>query len=287
MWGAIHQRISDYLKQPYENTQCKAVAGGDSHQSYVIDNGINSFFIKINEKIALQQFEAEVDSLNHLSKQPGVRVPQVIDYGILGNHSFLILEYIPLVALGETEWCAIGEMVAALHSTEPQAMYGWQQDNFIATTPQANSWHAKWSTFFNQQRIGCLLEELNWKGYLSCNTDAILHHIGMTMKHHQPTPRLLHGDLWVGNIGHGNGHACLFDPAIYYGDREVDIAMTELYGRLPKPFYDAYTHHLSLDQDYEFRKPIYQLYPLLNQALLFGGHYIKAAKDIINGFDVH
>lgn len=286
MWGTIHQLISHYIDQPFNDTRCRPVSGGDSHKAVVLSNGNQTFFIKINERSALPQFFAEVDGLKHLDAV-GIATPKVVDLGTSSNHSFLILEHLELKAIGSEHWRSVGQTVAKLHQSQHQAMFGWQEDNFIGPTLQANQWTTKWRQFYTQQRVGCLLDAFVQKFGGAINVNDVLSHIHLTISGHRPAPSLLHGDLWLGNIGIVNDTPYLFDPAIYFGDREVDLAMSELFGRFPEPFYQAYHEVYPIARDYEFRKPIYQLYPLLNHALLFGGHYVTAVRDIISSFDTH
>jgi fructosamine-3-kinase len=185
-----------------------------------------------------------------------VRVPRVLDHGA----DFVLLEELDLHRQGD--WSALGRMLATLHrQTGPR--FGWHRDNWIGRSPQANGWSDDWSEFWWTRRLAPQLERAGLRAdFLK---DAL--------KNHRPQPSLLHGDLWSGNAGFIGEGPVLFDPAVYYGDREADLAMTELFGGFAPEFYAAYNEAFPLDPGYEERKLLYNLYHLLNHLNLFGGGY--------------
>jgi fructosamine-3-kinase len=285
MWHFISERISECIQQDFICDDIREVKAGDSHKAYKISDGKQHFFVKINEKIHLTNFEVEVDGLEHLSNTQLFKVPNFICTGLVSNHSFLVLEYINMSQGNEQSWFHFGQTLAELHKTQTQQMYGWQEDNFIGLTPQSNLWQKKWSCFFAEQRIGFMLQLLSEKGLALANIDTVVESIKSLLTGHNPKPSMLHGDLWQGNAGFHKNQPVLFDPAFYFGDRETDLAMTELFGRFPVHFYQGYADIWPLEVDYEYRKPIYQLYHVLNHALLFGGHYIESAKITLKNLD--
>jgi fructosamine-3-kinase len=285
MWHFISERISECIQQDFICDDIREVKAGDSHKAYKISDGKQHFFVKINEKIHLTNFEVEVDGLEHLSNTQLFKVPNFICTGLVSNHSFLVLEYINMSQGNEQSWFHFGQTLAELHKTQTQQMYGWQEDNFIGLTPQSNLWQKKWSCFFAEQRIGFMLQLLSEKGLVLANIDTVVESIKSLLTGHNPKPSMLHGDLWQGNAGFHKNQPVLFDPAFYFGDRETDLAMTELFGRFPVHFYQGYADIWPLEVDYEYRKPIYQLYHVLNHALLFGGHYIESAKITLKNLD--
>jgi fructosamine-3-kinase len=285
MWHFISERISECIQQDFICDDIREVKAGDSHKAYKISDGKQHFFVKINEKIHLTNFEVEVDGLEHLSNTQLFKVPNFICTGLVSNHSFLVLEYINMSQGNEQSWFHFGQTLAELHKTQTQQMYGWQEDNFIGLTPQSNLWQKKWSCFFAEQRIGFMLQLLSEKGLVLANIDTVVESIKSLLTGHNPKPSMLHGDLWQGNTGFNKNQPVLFDPAFYFGDRETDLAMTELFGRFPVQFYQGYADIWPLEVDYEYRKPIYQLYHVLNHALLFGGHYIESAKITLKNLD--
>jgi fructosamine-3-kinase len=176
-------------------------------------------------------------------------------------------------------------MLALVHSLHGE-FFGWRRDNFIGRTPQANRRSSSWSEFWRDARLrpqfdlgkrNGLSESLLRKG------ERLIEAVPRLLSDHAPSPSLLHGDLWGGNAGFlAGGVPVLFDPAVYWGDRETDLAMTELFGGFPPAFYSAYAEAAPLDANYTRRKPLYTLYHVLNHANLFGGGYASQAERVID-----
>lgn len=285
MWHFISEQISECIQQEFICDDIREVKAGDSHKAYKISDGKHRFFVKTNEKIQLSNFESEREGLEHLSNTQLFKVPKVIFSGLVSDHSFLVLEHITMTQGDERSWFHFGQCLAKLHANHSQQMYGWQEDNFIGLTPQSNLWQKKWSCFFAEQRIGFMLQLLSEKGHELANIDSVVDSIKSLLAGHNPKSSMLHGDLWQGNTGFHANQPVLFDPAFYFGDRETDLAMTELFSRFPESFYQGYADIWPLEDDYQFRKPIYQLYHVLNHALLFGGHYLDSAKITLKNLD--
>ena len=279
MWHFISDQISQQIGNDFICDDIREVPDGDSHKAFKISDGKRRFFVKINDKNQLTNFEAECAGLEHLQKAELFRVPQAICLGTVSNHSFLVLEHINMQPGSKKAWFEFGQNLAQLHKLQTQQMYGWQEDNFIGLTPQPNKWRKKWGTFFAEQRIGFMLQLLAEKGHKLADIDHVVDSVKQLLAGHNPSPAMLHGDLWQGNTGFHNDEAVLFDPAFYFGDREAELAMTELFNRFPANFYHGYEDVWALDVDYQYRKPIYQLYHILNHALLFGGQYLISAKS--------
>jgi fructosamine-3-kinase len=160
----------------------------------------------------------------------------------------------------------LGKALAHLHrQTGPR--FGWASDNYIGLAPQINSWRDSWAEFF----LECRLRPQAKKAGIELPPIRLL-------DGHQPRPALLHGDLWNGNVGFTKEGPVVFDPAVYYGDREADLAMTELFGGFPREFYEAYG---AVDEGYARRKHLYNLYHLLNHLNLFGGAYLGQVKETL------
>jgi fructosamine-3-kinase len=163
-------------------------------------------------------------------------------------------------------------MLAALHRNTNDH-FGWATDNWIGLSPQQNGWSSDWAEFFLEKR---LTPQAARAGLLKDLPD-----VRKILKHHKPIPSLLHGDLWSGNAGFTKDGPVIYDPAVYYGDREADLAMTELFGGFPKQFYASYEKDLPIDAGYETRKHVYNLYHLLNHLNIFGGGYITQIQSTI------
>jgi protein-ribulosamine 3-kinase len=190
-----------------------------------------------------------------------VRVPKVFSHGVEGGQAYLLLEYLDLQ--GNGDFAALGRMLATLHR-KTATRFGWQRDNYIGATPQANGWCDDWAEFWRERRLRPQFERAGLK----------LEFAEKLLENHRPQPSLLHGDLWNGNVGFTPEGPVIFDPAVYYGDREADLAMTELFGGFPREFYQAYRQAWPLPPGYEKRKHLYNLYHLLNHLNLFGGGYL-------------
>ena len=185
-----------------------------------------------------------------------IRVPRILDHGA----DFVLLERLELRRDGD--WAALGRMLAGLHR-QRGPRYGWHRDNYIGLSPQANGWAEDWNEFWWSRRLAPQLERAGLRA-------EFLRH---ALEDHRPAPALLHGDLWSGNAGFIDEGPVVFDPAVYYGDREADLAMTELFGGFASEFYAAYQRELPLGEGYAWRKHLYNLYHLLNHLNLFGGAY--------------
>ena len=285
MWHFISEQISECIQQNFICDSIHQVKSGDSHTAFKVSDGKQRFFVKINKKIHLANFEAEAQGLEHLSSTHLFKVPNVICSGLVSDHSFLVLEHLDMTQGNEQTWFQFGQTLAKLHNSHTQQMYGWQADNFIGLTLQTNLWQKKWNCFFAEQRIGFMLQLLSEKGHVLANIDAVVASVKNLLVGHNPTSSMLHGDLWQGNSGFHKNQSVLYDPAFYFGDRETDLAMTELFGRFPESFYQGYDDVWPLPANYQYRKPIYQLYHVLNHALLFGGHYLDSAKLTLKNLD--
>lgn len=285
MWHFISEQISEQTNQDFICDDIREVSNGDTHQAYKISDGKRRYFVKVNSKHSLSNFQAEAEGLDHLIKTNLFRIPNVICFGTVSDHSFLVLEHILMTQGTEQNWYLFGEQLARLHQVQTQEMYGWQEDNFIGLTPQPNKWHKKWSQFFAEQRIGFMLQLLAEKGYELVDIDHAVEAVKSLLNGHNPKASMLHGDLWQGNTGFHHEQPVMFDPAFYYGDREAELAMTELFSKFPPAFYQGYESVWPVEDDYQYRKSIYQLYHILNHALLFGGNYLQSAKSTLRNLD--
>jgi fructosamine-3-kinase len=227
-------------------------------------------FLKEGAPARADAFAAEADGLEAL--RPHVRVPQVLECGVRGGKAFIRLELLHLERTGD--WNALGRMLAQLHrQTGPR--FGWARDNYIGLSPQQNGWCDDWREFWITRRMEPQLEMARGNGFAMDPPNLDL------LANHRPQPSLLHGDLWSGNAGFTAEGPVVFDPAVYYGDRETDVAMTELFGGFPREFYRAYHEAFPLDPGYEKRKHLYNLYHLLNHLNIFGGGYLGQVKETL------
>ena len=265
--------ISSALRGALGITEAAPVTGGCIHRCYRIALGGTTRFLKTNEARFADAFAAEADGLAAL-RDAGARVPHPIAHGIAGDDAYLVLEFLELRPRGD--FGAMGRMLAQLHR-RPQTRFGWRRDNFIGATPQLNGWQEDWAQFWRERRLGPQLELARRAGFVLAMPD-----VDRLLAEHLPQPSLLHGDLWRGNAGFtADGAPVLFDPAVYCGDREADLAMTELFGGFPREFYSAYEAVWPLDPGYARRKHLYNLYHLLNHLNLFGSGYLAQVRSAL------
>ncbi len=218
-------------------------------------------------------YEAEAEGLRAL-REAGVRVPGVHSVGISGNEAFIELERLDLG--GPADWPALARMLAKLHRhTGPR--FGWERDNWIGLAPQKNAWHDDWVGFYRDFRLIPQLERAN----LMKESEPLLQNLNVFFENHKPGPSLLHGDLWRGNVGFTREGPVIYDPAVYYGDREADLAMTELFGGFPREFYAVYEKEFPLHGQYQTRKHLYNFYHLLNHLNLFGSGYLSQVRKTL------
>jgi protein-ribulosamine 3-kinase len=202
----------------------------------------------------------------------GMRAPEPISHGVAAGRAYLVLEYLELS--GRKDFAALGRMLATAHRNAAHR-FGWHRDNYIGATPQHNGWCDNWGEFWMARRIRPQLELAEGNGFRIAVPALNF------LEEHKPAPSLLHGDLWSGNAGFTPDGPVVFDPALYYGDREADLAMTELFGGFPREFYRAYNDAWPLDEGYERRKHLYNLYHLLNHLNLFGSGYLGQVQSTL------
>lgn len=284
-WEAIGSHIGQALGEPFNAIQPRAIGGGCINSSYVLGDDNRQVFVKLNHKSLLGMFEAEAEGLTEIARSQSIKVPAPICCGTAGADAYLVLEYLTLGG-GDTRSAEqLGKDLARMHLST-QARFGWHRDNTIGSTPQINEACDDWATFWQHHRLGYQLTlaiRNGAGGELQRRGDQLLDCIGDFFSSYQPLPSLLHGDLWSGNSAvTATGQPVIFDPAVYFGDRETDLAMTELFGGFPAVFYAAYQEAYPLDPGYATRKILYNLYHVLNHFNLFGGGYLRQALDMTN-----
>ncbi len=284
--NAICADISAATKQNFIIDKQAHVGGGDINDSAVFSGCCGrQFFIKRNTADRLDMFAAEVEGLAALAEAKAIRVPEAICIGDAAGESYIVMEYIHFGSGDADSHTRLGQQLAQLHRHSAD-QYGWYRDNTIGSTPQPNTQTRDWVDFLREQRLGFQFELAGRKGAgtaLARKAGSLLSGLEFYFEEYRPEASLLHGDLWSGNYAFDSENApIIFDPAVYFGDRESDIAMTELFGGFQPAFYAAYESIWPLDPSYVRRKKLYKLYHILNHFNMFGGGYVGQAESILD-----
>jgi len=284
LWDVITRQISANTGKIFEIDDREEIGGGCINRSMVL-HGCDDrrYFLKLNEAVRLSMFEAESDGLLELARAQAVRVPQPVCAGSAAGQAFLIMEYLELAHDREPAQELLGRQLATLHRvTAPR--FGWHRDNTIGSTPQINRWGNDWIEFYRECRLRPQLALAVAGGNASLQSlgAELLERLPALFAGYHPIASLLHGDLWGGNAAvTTTGIPVIFDPAVYFGDREADLALTELFGGFSARFYSAYDDHWPLDHGYSVRKMLYNLYHVLNHWNLFGDSYAAQAMQMM------
>lgn len=263
------------------------VQGGDINDAYCLITSTGKYFLKVNDKNKYPWlFEKEASGLDMLRNESTLIIPQVIKTGTYGHQQYLLLEWLDMGAANKNMWEKFGQGLALMHKRS-QDLFGLEENNYIGSLEQVNIRHNDWEQFYTECRLLPLVKRLFDTGKLEQQQINSIEVSCIKLARRFPIepPALVHGDLWAGNyLIHSSGYAAIYDPAVYFGHREMDIGMTKLFGGFDKRFYDAYNEAYPLEKDWEKRMELTQLYPLLVHAVLFGGHYVSSAFNIIHKF---
>ncbi len=282
MWNQIAEHISQATGETFRAAHRRPVGGGSINQACALVDGSRAYFVKTNQASRVAMFEAEALGLRQMAETNTIRVPRPLCWGIEGDASYIVLEWLDFGYGTHHAWDEMGRQLAAMHRVTSEKGFGWDQNNTIGSTPQLNPWTENWVDFFTEHRIRYQLKLAQRRGGHFPNQDKLLSAIPEILAGHDPQPSLVHGDLWSGNAAViKTEEPVLLDPAVYFGDREVDLAMTELFGGFTANFYQAYNAAYPLDPGYERRKILYNLYHVLNHFNLFGGSYQSQANSMI------
>ncbi len=282
---------SHYPEADWTKSHWQRQSGGSIHQSFRVENDLGHFFVKTNKAEALENFQAEADNLHALATAADdsqnaalaakAKIPTPLTVGGDAQVAFLLL---PFLNLQEKSNAAMGEALAAIHRYTAD-YFGWPHDNFIGSSRQKNGRYQDWPRFWQEQRLlfqRQLLIADGQRGHFLDALEKLIADCPIFFQSYQPRPSLLHGDLWSGNAAiTPEGQPVFFDPACYYGDRETDLAMTQLFGGFHADFYAAYRNVWPLDEGFAVRKTLYNLYHLLNHLHLFGNGYRQAVEQAI------
>ena len=282
-WSAVYSHLQRAGVTVSDSAHPQPVGGGDISAAWRLETSAGHVFVKTGPASSFDMFSAEADGVEELARPGAIRVPAVLAFGVEADTAFVATEWIPFDKPEKHTESRLGEQLAVLHQTTTDR-YGWHRDNTIGLTPQHNDWSDDWVSFFREHRLGFqfrLAAENGFTGQFQEQGAQLLKRLPVFFEGHDPAPSLLHGDLWGGNWASCDGEPVIFDPAVYYGDRESDLAMTKLFGGFGGAFYEAYEASAPLASGHRERCDLYQLYHVLNHLNLFGSAYLGRAQDLI------
>ncbi len=283
----LEERFNDFFKEQIKIHSFLPIQGGDINQCFLLETSRGKFFMKVNASLfGLDFFEKEARGLVILANTGAIRVPRPLFDGKFHQQIYLVMEYLEKGNPAINFWQNFGESIAELHKHR-QENFGLPFQNYIGRLQQSNNAHTKWCDFYKAERIIFLLEKASKRNLLSTEEINLAEKLCGKIDQLIPEeiPALLHGDLWKGNfIVQENGIAAVFDPAVYYGHREMDLAMAHLFGGFDNQFFDAYHTSFPLQPGWMERMEIFQLYPLMAHLLLFGGPYHSKVVTILKKY---
>ena len=278
-WHAIIQHIAQSTGRDFSLKQQQTMGGGSINNAclFTADNGLQ-YFVKTNRTGRQDMFAAEARALQEMAASHTIRVPEPVCFGDDGSQSYIVMEYLDM--RGSADQVRLGKQLAAMHRITG-SQFGWEIDNTIGSTFQANNRSDDWLAFWAEHRLGYQLGLAAKNGYggeLQSLGESLLNKIPVLFQGRAVKASMLHGDLWGGNVaGLKDGTPVIFDPAFYYGDREADLAMTYVFGGFTRDFYASYQDSWPLDDGFEIRKTFYNVYHIINHLNLFGGGYLGQA----------
>lgn len=283
----VAQQLSALLNQPVEINNHQQVYGGDINQTFHLKTSIGFFFLKLNSNGLKDMFQKEFKGLQLLHQTKTVTIPEPFLYGNFENNIYLLTEFIQKGSPSKNFWQNFAQELAALHKHSNE-QFGLSTNNYIGSLSQQNIFCETWSEFYATHRIMPLMQLAYDENKCNKEDVALAEKLCSRFNNLFPVekPAFIHGDLWSGNFtSNHKGEPVIYDPAVYYGNREMDIAMSLLFGGFDKRFYDYYNETFPLEQHWKKRVELCQLYPLLVHLILFGGHYYHSATSIIKQYN--
>ncbi len=269
-------------------TKHEPVHGGDINRAFCLHDRGGKYFLKVNDAQCYPgMFEKEACGLRALHDHGPIGVPKVIRTGIVDSQQYLLLEWMDTAKPEAKFWETFGAGLATLHK-KSQSQFGWEDDNYIGSLPQSNQLRPTWHLFYVECRILPLVKRLFDANSVTRQDLSAAEAFCKKLDQVFPVepPSLLHGDLWNGNfMVTSTGKPAIFDPAVYCGHREMDLGMTKLFGGFDERFYHAYHEVYPLEDGWQQRLPLTQLYPLLVHAVLFGGHYLGRVRETVANYE--
>jgi len=282
----IEQQLSAHLNQLVQIENHRQVFGGDINQAFYLQTNAGPFFLKLNEGNFKDMFQKEFEGLQMLHQTKTVKIPEPVLYGSFEDHIFLFTEFIQKGNASKNFWQTFASQLAALHK-HTNEQFGLSSGNYVGTLPQQNNYCNSWQEFYATQRILPLMQLVFDQNKCSkadiMSAEKLCNHLHNLLP--EEMPALVHGDLWNGNLmSDKNGTPVIYDPAVYYGNREMDIAMSLLFGGFSNSFYEYYNELLPLQPGWKMRIQLHTLYPLLVHLVLFGGNYYYQVMNILQKY---
>jgi len=283
----LETRFLEFFQEKTAITAYKDVPGGDINQCFLLDTSRGRFFMKVNASLfGLDFFEKEARGLVILANAGAIRVPRPLFDGKFQQQVYLVMEYLEKGIPATNFWQDFGSSIAVLHKHTAEK-FGLPFQNYIGKLHQQNNVHDNWCAFYKHERISVLVQKALKRKLLTTEeasmAETICDKLGQFIPEEKPA--LLHGDLWNGNFfAQVNGQPAVFDPAVYYGHREMDLAMAQLFGGFDPVFFEAYNASFPLQAGWKERMEIFQLYPLLVHLLLFGGTYHQQVAAVLKKY---
>ena len=281
---AIEDKLSELKGSTVKINSANSVGGGSINSAYHLDTDAGHYFLKVNSASRHpMMFEREAEGLNTLAGTSTLHVPKAIFTGRSGDEAFILTEFIEKGSPGQHFWQDYGRGLAELHRHSDEK-FGFEHDNYIGSLVQVNEWADSWAEFFITRRLEVMVKMALDKGAMGRDMLASFDRLYSLLRDFFPEekPALLHGDLWSGNyMMTEEGMPSIFDPAVYYGHREMDLGMSRLFGGFSPEFYRHYHEHYPLEKGWEERLDVANLYPLMVHVNLFGGSYLYDVKGVL------
>lgn len=288
----IKKSVIEFLSNRKPDTSveihaAQPVSGGSINSAYRLETSLGDYFLKYNHAGRYPgMFEKEARGLMLLREPDVISVPEVLLAGEAEEQAYLLMDYVDSAREASDLWDDFGENLAALHTVKSQ-QFGLDHDNYMGSLYQHNNLHDDWTEFFIVERLERQVKLAREDGNLGRSDVSGFERLYRRLDEIFPPvePSLIHGDLWSGNfMTDATGHACLIDPAVYFGHPEIDIAMSTLFGGFSGRFYEAYNRHNPLEKGWRDRLDIYNLYPLMVHVNLFGGGYLNSVQRVLRRF---